>query len=64
MWHLGVFQFVEDDATHLQFVLQKLKENKLYANWAKNKFTSSKMNFLGCVILGRREAQPKENWIN
>jgi hypothetical protein len=37
-------------ATHLEFVLQKLKENKLHANRAKNKFTNPKMNFLGHVL--------------
>jgi hypothetical protein len=52
---------VEEHATHLEFVLQKLKENKLYANWVKNKFANSKMNFLRCVVLGRGEAQTKEN---
>jgi hypothetical protein len=27
---------IEEHVTHLEFVLQKFKENKLYANWAKN----------------------------
>ncbi len=28
-------------------MLQKFKENKLYANWANNEFASLKINFLG-----------------
>jgi hypothetical protein len=35
---------------HLEFVLQKLKENKLYANQAKNEFTSPKMDLLEHVL--------------
>ncbi len=36
--------------THLEFILQKFKENKLHANWAKNKFVSLEMDFLGHVL--------------
>jgi len=36
--------------THLEFMLQKFKENKLYANWANNKFVSLEMDFLGHVL--------------
>jgi hypothetical protein len=38
----------------LEFVLQKLKENKLYANRAKNEFASPKMDFLGHVLSQER----------
>jgi hypothetical protein len=41
---------MENHATHLEFVLQKFKKNKLYANWAKSEFTSLKTNFLGHVL--------------
>jgi hypothetical protein len=41
---------MEEHATHLEFVLQKLKENKLYANRAKSEFTSLEMDFLGHVL--------------
>jgi len=40
----------EELVTHLEFVLQKFKENKLYANRAKNKFVSLEMDFLGHVL--------------
>jgi hypothetical protein len=41
---------VEENVTNLKFVLQKLKENKLHANQAKNEFASSEMDFLGHVL--------------
>jgi hypothetical protein len=31
-------------------MLQKFKKNKLYANWAKSKFASLEMDFLGHVL--------------
>jgi len=31
-------------------MLQKFKENKLYANWANNKFISLEIDFLGHVL--------------
>jgi hypothetical protein len=37
-------------AMHLEFVLQKFKENKLYANQAKSEFASLEMEFLGYVL--------------
>jgi len=40
----------KEHAIHLQFVLQKFQENKLYSNQAKGEFTSSKMNFLGHLL--------------
>jgi len=43
-------KFAKEHATHLEFMLQKLKENKLYANRAKNEFASSKMDFLAHVL--------------
>jgi hypothetical protein len=43
-------KFVEEHATHLDFVLQKLKKNKLYVNWVKSEFTSLEMDFLGDVL--------------
>jgi hypothetical protein len=51
---------MKEHATHSKFVLQKFKENKLYANWVKSKFTSPEMDF----CLGKGGAWPKENWIN
>ncbi len=36
--------------THVEFMLLKFKENKLYANWAKNKFVILEMDFLGHVL--------------
>jgi hypothetical protein len=41
---------IEKHVTHLEFVLQKFKENKLYTNQAKSEFTSPKMDFLGHVF--------------
>jgi len=43
-------KFVEEHVTHLEFVLQKFKKNKLYANWGKNEFANPKMDFLGHVL--------------
>jgi hypothetical protein len=43
-------KFVEKHARHLEFVSQKLKKNKLYANCAKNRFASLEMDFLGHVL--------------
>ncbi len=43
-------KFVEEHVTNLEFVLQKLKENKLHANQAKIQFASSKMDFLRHVL--------------
>jgi hypothetical protein len=51
---------MKEHATHSKFVLQKLKENKLYANWVKSKFTIRKWTF----VLERGSAWPKENWIH
>ncbi len=33
--NLVYFKFAKEHVTHLEFVLQKFKENKLYANQAK-----------------------------
>jgi hypothetical protein len=41
---------MEEHAIHLEFVLQKVRENKLYANQTKSEFTSLKMDFLGHVL--------------
>jgi len=43
-------KFTKEHVTHLKFVLQNLKENKLYANQAKSKFASPEMDFLGHVL--------------
>ncbi len=43
-------KFVEVHVIHLEFVLQKFKENKLYSNKAKSEFTSLKMDFLGHLL--------------
>jgi len=47
---LVYLKFAKEHVTHLKFVLQKFKENKLYTNQAKNKFVSPKMNILGHVL--------------
>jgi hypothetical protein len=41
---------IEEHGTHLEFVLQKLKENKLYTNYAKSEFTNLEMDFLRHVL--------------
>jgi len=43
-------KFIKEYATHLEFVLQKLEENKLYTNWVKNEFASLEMDFLRHVL--------------
>lgn len=40
----------KEHVTYLEFVLQKLKEDKLYTNWVKSKFASLEMDFLGHVL--------------
>jgi len=40
-------KFAKKHAMHLEFVLEKFKENKLYANRVKNEFASLEMEFLG-----------------
>jgi hypothetical protein len=40
----------EEHTEHLQYVLQKLKENNLYTNKAKSEFAQMKMDFLGHVL--------------
>ncbi len=47
-------KFVEEHVTHLKFVLQKFKKNKLYANRVKSEFTSLEMDFLGDVLSQER----------
>ncbi|PKU68622.1 RNA-directed DNA polymerase [Dendrobium catenatum] len=42
----------ESHSSHLQAVLQTLKENKLYAKFSKCEFWLSSVNFLGHVISG------------
>jgi hypothetical protein len=41
---------MEEHVTHLEFVLQKFKENKLYVIQAKNKFARLEMDFLEHVL--------------
>ncbi len=43
-------KFMEEHVTNLEFVLQKLKEDKLHANQGKSEFASSEMDFLGHVL--------------
>ncbi len=50
-------KFEEEHATHLRFVFQKFKKNKLYVNHTKNEFTSLEMDFLGHV-LSQEEVRP------
>jgi len=50
---------MKEHATHSKFVLQKLKENKLYANWVKSKFTNLAMDF--CLRKGWCLTQRKLN---
>jgi hypothetical protein len=40
----------KEHVTYLEFVLQKLKEDKLYTNRVKSKFSSLEMDFLGHVL--------------
>ncbi len=54
-------KFVKEHVTHLEFVLQRLKENNLYANLAKSKFASLEKDFLGHVVPKRGAVEFKEN---
>jgi hypothetical protein len=45
---------MEEHVEHLEYVLNKLHENKLFANMAKNEFDQENMNFLGHVLLKER----------
>jgi hypothetical protein len=40
----------KEHAEHLEYVLSKLRENKLFANKAKNEFAQKDMNFLGHIL--------------
>jgi hypothetical protein len=40
-------KYAKKHAMHLEFVLQKFKENKLYTDRVKNEFASLEMEFLG-----------------
>jgi hypothetical protein len=40
----------KEHVTHLEFVLQKFKEDKLYTNRVTSKFASLEMDFLGHVL--------------
>jgi hypothetical protein len=42
-------------------MLQKFKDNKLYANWGKNKFVNLKMDFLGHVLSQERVRPDPKN---
>jgi hypothetical protein len=42
----------EEHAQHLEVVLQKLKENKLYANGEKSEFGQTQIGFLGHILTG------------
>jgi hypothetical protein len=43
-------KFIKEYATHLEFVLQKFEENKLYTNRVKNEFANLEMDFLKHVL--------------
>jgi hypothetical protein len=46
-----VFSKIEEEhAEHLRLVLQKLRENKLYAKWSKCEFWLKEVSFLGHVV--------------
>jgi hypothetical protein len=43
-------KFVKKHIIHLEYVLNKLKENQFFANRANNKFSQGNMNLLGHVL--------------
>jgi len=47
-------KMVEEHARHLEVVLQKLRDNKLYANGEKNEFGLMEMEFFGHIMTGSR----------
>ncbi len=53
-------------AMHLEFVLQKFKENKLTIRWLGEKWVCKFGDgiFGAWVLLGRDKIWTKENWIN
>ncbi|CAL1356475.1 unnamed protein product [Linum trigynum] len=59
----------EEHERHLRLVLQKLKEEKLYAKFSKYEFWLEEVLFLGHVVSGRGvEVDPKKseavmNWV-
>jgi len=50
-------KLVEKHIENLKYVMQKLKENDLYANKTKSEFVQIKMDFLGHV-LSRKGVRP------
>jgi hypothetical protein len=49
---------IEEHAAHLEYVLNKLHENKVFANKAKNEFAQEEWTSLGTSCQGKGEVQP------
>jgi hypothetical protein len=47
---LVYFKMAKEHAENLEYVLNKLCENKLFANRVKNEFAWEDMNFLGHIL--------------
>ncbi len=48
-------KIIDKHAEYLEYVLNKLCENKVFANMAKNEFTQGKMDLFGHIL-------SKERW--
>jgi hypothetical protein len=44
-------KIVEEHMEHLEYVLSKFRQNKLFANMAKCEFAQEEMDFLGHILL-------------
>jgi hypothetical protein len=51
---LVYFKIAKEHAEHLENVLSKLRENKLFVNWTKSEFAWKDMNFLGHILSRER----------
>jgi hypothetical protein len=45
-------KIVEEHMKHLEYLLNKLLKNQLFANKAKNEFAQKEMGFLGHILSG------------
>ncbi len=47
---LVYFKITKEHVEHLEYVLSKLHENKLFVNWTKSELARKEMDFLGHIL--------------
>jgi hypothetical protein len=49
--HILVYsKIIKEHVKHFEYVLNKLRQNKLFANRVKNEFSQKEMDFLKCIL--------------